>query len=384
MRNYFILIIVILTITGCSPQKDSLIEIADYGGFISFEEMPATSFNILSLDSETLEGTLYDPNENAVSYRLKAKVGDNEAIVMEVNSFPQDVQLNVGEILDALEIDQDRLDLGTNIALIGEVTTEDGTVYTGLAPDFNNDNVNEGGDTTNRAKDYFPAQAMEFYINFFQPPGLKIRGTSFEEVSVSNNEQTYEKSGDPNEDEDLVNGAQPPFVNYEAQGDSGDDEIGFNSKYFAVTDISSSSLGFSAERIGVYSLMEDYDAYPDGTKGFHMEDVDGMIQITFDTVDIPDDVNKSGISFEVFFGNTSWESKDGMYAYVNITTDSGNEVIEMVNLFDDDVEAIAGQWYKFDTGFLTNVRSYQLVIEGYNGATPESIDIDNVVVYEPE
>ncbi len=369
---------------GCSPQKDSLLEIADYGGFVSFEEMPETSFNILKLDTEILEGTLYDPNENAANYRLKAKVGNNEAIVLEANSFPQEIQLNVGEILDALGLDQERLDLGTNIALIGEVTTEDGTVYTGLAPDYNNDNVNEGGDTTDRAKDYFPAQAMEFYINFFQPPGLKIRGTSFEEVPISDNEQTYEKPGEPNEDEDLVNGVQPPFVNYDAQGDSGDDEIGFTSKFFSVPDISSSSLGFSAERIGVYSLMEDYGAYPEGNKGFHMEDVDGMIQITFDTVEVPDDVNKSGISFEVYFGNTSWESKDGMYAYVNITTDSGSEMIEMVNLFDDDVEAIAGQWYKFDTGFLTNVRSYQLVIEGYDGATSESIDIDNVVIYEPE
>ena len=76
---------------GCSPQKDSLLEIADYGGFVSFEEMPETSFNILKLDTETLEGTLYDPNENAVSYRLKAKVGNNEAIVLEANSFPQEI-----------------------------------------------------------------------------------------------------------------------------------------------------------------------------------------------------------------------------------------------------------------------------------------------------
>ena len=52
--------------------------------------------------------------------------------------------------------------------------------------------------------------------------------------------------------------------------------------------------------------------------------------------------------------------------------------------FDDDVEAVAGVWNTYNTGFLTGVRSYQLVLEGSGGATPESIDLDNIIVYEPE
>ena len=66
MKNYLILLTVLFMV-GCSPEEDSLKAIADYGGFISFEEMPETSFNILMLDSETLEGVLYDPNDNATS-----------------------------------------------------------------------------------------------------------------------------------------------------------------------------------------------------------------------------------------------------------------------------------------------------------------------------
>lgn len=384
MKKYFILATVIFTLIGCSPEEDSLQEIANYGGFVSFEEIPETSFNILKLDTETLEGTLYDPNNNAQEYVLKARVDNKEAVVFVTNSFPQQFNLPISEVLQALEIEEDQLDLDTSIQMIGEVTTEDGTVYSGLSPGFNENNVNEGGDTSGRVKDYFLGQAMEFYIGFYQPPGLKIRGTSFEDVPVSDNEQEYEKPGESNTSEDLFNGPQPPFVDYQSNGESTDDEIGFDSKYFAVEDISSSSLGFSAERIGVYSLFEDYEAYPDGSKGFHMEDIDGMIQITFETVEIPESITKSGISFYAYFGDTSWESKDGMIAYVNVTTDSGKEVIELVNLFDDDVEAFSGEWIKFDTGYLTNIRSYQLVIEGYNGATPESIDIDHVVVYEPE
>ena len=381
MKKILVLITAVFVLIGCSLQEDSLDEIANYGGFVSFEEVPETSFNILKLDSETLEGTLYDTNNNVQEYVLKARAGDKEAIVFVANSFPQQVNISISEILEALEIKEDQLDLATSIQMIGEVTTEDGRVYSGLSPDLNGNNVNEGGDTSDRLKDYFLGQAMEFYIYFYQPPGSKIRGTSFEEVPVSANDQEYEKPGESNTSEDLINGSQPPFVDYQSNGDSTDDEIGFDSKFFAVEDISSSSLGFSAERIGVFSLFEDY---PDGSKGFHMEDIDGMIQITFDTVEVPESVTKSGISFHAYFGDTSWESKDGMIAYVNVTTDSGSEVVELVNLFDDDVEAISGEWIKFDTGYLTNIRSYQLVIEGYNGATAESIDIDHVLVYEPE
>ncbi|MDX1699941.1 MAG: hypothetical protein R3250_04940, partial [Melioribacteraceae bacterium] len=242
----------------------------------------------------------------------------------------------------------------------------------------------QGGNTTVRLKATALNNAVEFNVSFFLPPAKTIRGTSFEEVAIASTEAVYTRNGDNDETLDLINGENPPFVDFTAAGTSADDEIGFNSEYVAVPEISSSSLGFSEERIGIYSLFEDYEAYPDGDQGFHMEDVDGMIRITFDTVNVPSGQEKSGISFNAFFGDTTWEALDGMYAYVNVTTDSGSEVIELVNLFDDDIEAIAGVWQEFNTGFLTGVRTYQLVIEGYNGATSESIDIDNVIVYEPE
>src|SRR5690606_29094273 len=128
----------------------------------------------------------------------------------------------------------------------------------------------------------------------------------------------------------------------------------------AITDISTSSLGFSEERIGVFSLLEEYEAYPDGTKGFHVEDADGAIRITFDTVEVPEGQNNSGISFEIFFGDTNWEELDGLYAYANITTDDDSSVLELANIFNNDVEAVAGQWLEINSGFLKGIRSYQL------------------------
>ena len=168
-----------------------------------------------------------------------------------------------------------------------------------------------------------------------------------------------------------------------AAGSSVENELGFNSEYVASPGISSSSLGFSSERIGVTASLENFVAYPDGKQAFHSEDADGTIKITFDTVNVPAGQANSGVSFQAFFGDTSWEEKDGIVAYLNVTKDSGNEVIEIVRLFDDNIENIAGKWNEFNTGFLKNIRSYQLVIEISSGATPEYFYIDNVIFYEP-
>lgn len=373
-----------LILIGCSDDNNLLEDIADRGGYAQFAETPILDFNILTLDSATITAQIIDPNNNITNYSLSAIYEDRVVHnIIEFNSFPASLELPVSTVLDALGLTEEDIDLSSRITMVATITTPTG-VYTGLSPDYDNDNVNQGGNTTVRLKASELNNAVEFNFSFFLPPAKTIRGTSFEEVAIGDTDAVYARNGDNNETLDLINGENPPFVDFTASGSSVDDEIGFNSEFVAVPDISSSGLGFSEERIGVYSLFEDYEAYPDGTQGFHMEDVDGMIRITFETVDVPAGQEKSGVSFNAFFGDTSWEALDGMYAYVNITTDSGSEVIEMVKLFDDDIEAIAGSWQEFNTGFLTGVRSYQLVIEGYNGASSESIDIDNVIIFETE
>ncbi|MGW9685482.1 hypothetical protein [Flagellimonas sp. 2504JD1-5] len=372
-------------IMGCSDDNNLLEDIAVRGGFVQFEDVPDLNFNILEADSQTISARLLDPNNNITSYSLSAVYDGNVANnIVEITSFPADLNLSVGDILSALGITNSDLSLSEGITLVATVTTPTG-VFSGETPAYDENNVNQGGDSTVRLKATGLKDAIEFDVTFFLPPAKTIRSTSFEEVAIGpNDDDVYVRNGGADETGDLLNGANPPFVDFMATGSGADDEIGFNTEYFAIPGISSSSLGFIEERIGVYSLFEDYEAYPDGTQGYHIEDADGGIRITFDIVDVPDGQNNSGISFQAFFGDTSWESEDGIHAFVNITTDSGNETIDMVNIFDDDVEAVAGVWNEYNTGFLQGVRSYQLVIEASCGATAESFDIDNIIVFEPE
>lgn len=374
-----------LILLGCEDNNNLLEDLSVRGGYAQFVEVPNLSFNILKTDTAVITADVVDPNKNITNYSLSAILNGNVVHdVVQLNSFPAKLELSLTTIFSALGITDGDLTLGTTITLVATITTPTG-VYTGLSPNYDNNNVNQGGNTTVRLKSTALNDAVEFDVTFFLPPPKKVKGTSFEEVPIDN-DGVYDRNGGNDETLDLINGANPPFVDFAATGD----EIGFNTEYFAVPDISSSSIGFIEERIGVYSLFEDYEAYPDGNQGFHIEDADGGIRITFDTVDIPADQNQSGVSFDIYLGDTSWESRDGLYAYANIVRRSGvTETIDIVDILDDDVEAVAGQWITYNiaadgTGFLKDVASYQLVIEAKSGATPESFDIDNIIVYVPE
>jgi len=372
-------------IMGCSDGNNLLEDIAVRGGFVQFVEIPDLNFNILEADAQTISAQLIDPNNNVTGYSLSAYYDGNVATnVIEFNSFPANLELSLGNVLNAFGITNSDLSLSEGITFVATITTPAGQ-FSGLTPDYDENNVNQGGNSTVRLKATGLKDAIEFDVKFFLPPAKTIRKTSFEQVAIApNTDDTYGRNGSNDETGDLINGVDPPFVDFTAAGTGAENEIGFNTEYFAIPGISSSSLGFLNERIGVYSLLEDYEAYPDGTQGYHIEDADGGIRITFDTVEVPDEQNNSGISFRAYYGDTSWEAADGIRAFVNITTDSGSDTIELVNIFDDDVEAVAGVWNEYNTGFLQGVRSYQLVIEASCGATSESFDFDNIVVFEPE
>lgn len=384
MKRFIKIVVCFLVLLGCSDDNNLLEDIAVRGGFIQFEEVPTLSLSILDYETTDVSEALIDPNNNATSYSLALYYEDmvvNDFIVL--NSFPANLNISVSDIVNALGITNDDITSNTAFTFVATIVTPTGT-YSGFSPDYDENNVNQGGDSTVRLKASGLRDAIEFDITFFTPLGKTIRGTSFEEVAVGPEDATYTRNGGANETGDLINGANPPYVDYTAVGSSAEDEIGFNTEFVAVDNISSSSLGFTSERIGVTTALEDVDPFPDGTHAFHMEDADGKIRITFDTVDVPVGQENSGVSFQYFLRTTSWETLDGIIAYANITTDDGSDVIQLIHKLDDDAEEVEGTWNTANSGYLLGVRSYELVIEIQSGHDTEDIYIDNVIVFEPE
>jgi hypothetical protein len=48
------------------------------------------------------------------------------------------------------------------------------------------------------------------------------------------------------------------------------------------------------------------------------------------------------------------------------------------------MEEVDGDWLTFDTGFLTGITSYQVVIESSSGNYNEDIYWDLLVIYQPD
>lgn len=379
MKYIYKYLVCFILIMGCSDDNNLLEDVAIRGGFIQFVEVPEMEFNILELDTSTLTASLIDPNNNATSYSLTLIYEGTEVDdFVVINSFPATLSISISDIISALGITNDDVASNSVFTFVATVVTPTGT-FVGTTPIFvNGENI--GGDTASRLRSTTVRDAVEFGVSFFTPPGKTIKGTSFEEVAVGAEGDTYTRNGGANEDGDLINGANPPFVDFTSTGN----EIGFNSEFVGVPSISSSSLGFTSERIGVTTALEDVEPFPDGTQAFHMEDADGAIRITFDTVNVPAGQEDSGVSFQYFFRSTSWESLDGIIALANITTDSGNEIIELVNRLGSDANEVEGVWNTANSGFLKGVRSYQLIIDIQSGHDTEDIYIDNVIVFEPE
>ena len=159
----------------------------------------------------------------------------NDFIV--INSFPTDLEFTISDITSALGITNADVVLSSEFELFATIVTPTGT-YTALPPDLDDNNVNQGGNTTTRLQAAGLRDAIQFKVTFFLPPAKTIRMTSFEELAVGPDNAVYVRNGAPDETLDLINGPDPMFVDYTAAGTSADDEIGFNTEYVAVPGMS--------------------------------------------------------------------------------------------------------------------------------------------------
>jgi len=125
------------------------------GGFIRFPQgtppIPG-AYSLLDLDAIGFSLPIEDPNNNAISYvlTLTAVVSGNEFITdfVEITSFPNELTVTVQNIADALGLSPTDFNFGDTFSFVARVTRDDGTLFYGLAPIFNDaDSTIELGNT---------------------------------------------------------------------------------------------------------------------------------------------------------------------------------------------------------------------------------------------
>lgn len=382
MKKIYILSLIILGFS-CS-ETDVFEENFERGGLIVFSPKPAsTRISVLELDTYAFITSLEDPNNNATLYELDLIYGD---ITVEnfviITSFPNTLAFTAQDLLTALNITADDIDLTIPLQFVATVTTTNG-VYNGLLSNFNfQTNEQEGGDSGNLLFDN-PSfnQALFFEFTFFLPPPTKLRGTSFESPFATGFGADYTRPvADAALTAELLNNPGERHVKYVATGTGVDDEIGFTTNF-----VNNGGDGFDSEEVGVTTSTGEVGEFLDGTQGYQLEDVDGLLIVEFDRVEVDEVVNpSSGVQIQFFPRDTGYESGDNLTIKAIIERGANTETLELVNITGNDIEDVAGRWNLANTGFLAGVTAYTLIIEAAVDSGNEDLYFDQMLVFITE
>ena len=198
-----------------------------------------------------------------------------------------------------------------------------------------------------------------------------IAYTSFEEPDLFSG--YYTDTLDKSTDHALLSNADQPVVNYTSIGG----ELGFSSYY-------TNTRGDVGLTDGDYVGVTNYTpttivSYTDGTQGFEMQDADGMMTLTLDTVDLTGYMDTS-VSLDLFVNETGWETGSAQDIIRVYVTMNDGMAIDLLNTGTSDIDdlGIEDYWMTFSLD-LSGYTSATLSIALDSNAAAEAIYVDNVV-----
>lgn len=208
-----------------------------------------------------------------------------------------------------------------------------------------------------------------------------VAGTSFEEEPIVEgvNDLQYVDTGDANVAHDLINNPLQTPVDQ-----SGGTELGVDATY---TPYDTPSDGLTdGDFVGVTNFTGTVGAFTDGVQGYQIQDSDGNMIVTFETVDLSDYINNS-VSIDYFLQETGWEYSDGannsgsdvIRIYVNDLTNATEiDILDTNAAGDIDDQGIEDMWITGTTDLPNNIDA-QLVIEFRSNSSSEAMFIDNII-----
>lgn len=151
-------------------------------------------------------------------------------------------------------------------------------------------------------------------------------------------------------------------------------EMGFASHYIACNGIGLTE----GDVFGVNDDISTVIAYPDGSKGFQFGDMDGTVELRFDTVSLVNR-NSPSVSLDLFIAPAGgYANSERLYVYF-----IGDTIISvpMTNFFAADLSANMGKWINVKAT-LSSYTSAQLIIMASNNQDDEIFYVDNVYFRE--
>lgn len=195
--------------------------------------------------------------------------------------------------------------------------------------------------------------------------GTVIAYTSFEVPEAVGGQ--YVDTLDPLTDHALLDNAGEPIVNF-----AGGVELGFSTFYTNTRDSTGTADG---DFIGVSDFTGVVGAYTDGLQGFQLQDSDGLLTVSIETVDLTG--VDALVSIDTFLQGTGWESDDRVRVWVEV---DGGQEIDLLNTMGSDIDdlEIEDSWMTL-TADLTGFTTATLRFELDSNSASEGLFADNVV-----
>ncbi|PCI10106.1 hypothetical protein COB72_04250 [bacterium] len=191
-----------------------------------------------------------------------------------------------------------------------------------------------------------------------------IASTSFENAFVGDR---YVDTGDASVDHDLINNAGQSVVDFLADGT----EMGYDAYYRNTR----GGVGLTdGDFVGATNFAGTVGAFTDGVQGYEMQDADGTMGMSFDTVNY---VGAWNLSFDLYIQTTGWESDDSIHIWAVV---DGGTSVDILNTIGSDVNdlMIEGSWLNMNLD-LSAYTEATLYVELESNSGSEAIYLDNVV-----
>ncbi|WP_172295460.1 ExeM/NucH family extracellular endonuclease [Pseudoruegeria sp. HB172150] len=361
------------------------------GGEITYD--PGAAFDALAEGETIIDSFTYIVDDGKggtdVATVTVTVTGSNDAPVLMISDAA--VSVAEGETAVPVDVSASDVDAGAVLtysldgadAALFSIDSNTGEIAFAGTPDFeapadaNGDNIYE---LTVAVTDEFGATdstALSVSVSDLWDPIALTQ--SFETETAASQ---YQFDG---ADGELVEiGAEVDLPNFAGQSavDSTDASaglLGFDLSWVNTRDDEGISDG---DYIGVTDYSGDVGQFTDGVQGYEMQDADGLLRLTFDTVDLSSRAANTvvKISLDTFVNETGWEEDDLIRVYIE--TDQGTVALLDTSGTDIDDLGIEDSWTTLSTTLAADVTEATLIVELDSNSSSETLYLDNVAVKE--
>lgn len=170
-KIYLVLSLLFVAFYSCTDQSkfnNPAHHELENGAFLRFtNSQPAATYD----DPQNIEFSdeIYDPNNNVIAYNLalKAVIGGSTYIAenfISITSFPATLSITTQSMADAIGVDGADFGFGDVFEFTGTATRNDGVVFYGVEPSFDEDNLTVGIGNTDAV--LLSAPAYQNAMNF--------------------------------------------------------------------------------------------------------------------------------------------------------------------------------------------------------------------------